>query len=495
MCAKSGRSARRIRNVCSRAAGVLIVLLTCSLALASYEYDAGTAITDVSITNPTANQFWGAGSSHTLTCTAATDTDWYRDSPEDSWHNISDSVTHYWTGTGTFQDNDNVGTSVTYICTISPGSNTVTVYADDNYAPVSNDAIVDETAKSDSETVTIVTVAKIQWNNGGTWTDVSGTMNVATGTTVAFKAIPAPTGASWPSGTPVWGYNASGTGETKDVTYNAISSSTSDYKIVGARCGSEDWVRVNAIVFDFVGTTTPADNFTDRSQDRFGLEEQVTLGVNTSPAGVSIGSVEWTKTSGVGQVSGTSYDAQHVAGGVTLRVTITSGPSSGKYRSLSKTVVAPSGTRMTRVNPNTVWHNQGTASAGIALYYWLDPTDVSFRYLTFGEDSCPITNTSGIFVGYSDHQQNTFGAILGGNSTNGCRVSNPDNAWLDFSTWGDGGSGTWSIPTQYIDDTSTRHTFGNNQNHVATIQANGTTTIAKGGQSGSAAVTDPSSGF
>jgi hypothetical protein len=57
------------------------------------------------------------------------------------------------------------------------------------------------------------------------------------------------------------------------------------------------------------------------------------------------------------------------------------------------------------------------------------------------------------------------------------------------------GSFTWSIPTQYIDDTATRNSFGSNQNHVSTYQASGYATQAKGGQSGSAALNAASSGY
>ena len=162
-----GQVGLRIRNCCSRGIGVLIVLLLmCSFVLA-WEYDAGTPITSVSITNPTANEVWLIGSDHTLTCTSATDTDRRRENPESNWENIADSVTHYWTGTGTFKNNDNVGTSVTYICTDTAGSNTVTVYADDNYGPDNNTAIVDESPTSDSETVSVVGLAVNQVGFGG----------------------------------------------------------------------------------------------------------------------------------------------------------------------------------------------------------------------------------------------------------------------------------------------------------------------------------------
>jgi len=154
---------------------------------------------------------------------------------------------------------------------------------------------------------------------------------------------------------------------------------------------------------------------------------------------------------------------------------------------------------MTRKNHGNVRHFFGIPSAGIALYYWLTPKTVSFRYLTFGEDSAPTTSASDYFTqchpnypGGSTlpgHAQNTFGTILGGNSTTGCQVQVWDgaSAGADTALWA-AGSYTWSIPTQYIDDSSTRHTFGSNQNHVGTIQASGFTTISKGGQSGSAAL-------
>ncbi len=367
-----------------------------------------------------------------------------------------------------------------------------------------------------SASVDVVKVDKIQYNDPqGGWTDVPATLYVAKGTTVSFRAVKDPAGASWPSGKPVWGgtSGASGAGETKNVTFNTISSSTNDYKTVTAECGNT--VTANVVVFDFEGTLTPADNFNQRSQAKYGLEEEVQLAFTTNPAGISAaqaGDLEWTKFNGVGLVSnagtdGTAdYDAKHVAGAVTLRLTITSGPSAGKNWNYPRQVVAPTGTRMTRVNTN-VWHVQYQASAGIALYYWLDPKDVSFKNLIFGEDACPSTNVSGFYLycwpwnsypngtQHAGHTQNTFGAILGGNITTGCRVEKSDDAGTGNAILYAAGSLTWSIPTQYIDGTSTRHTFGSNQNHVATYQADGNATLAKGGRSGSAAVNDPPSGY
>jgi len=372
--------------------------------------------------------------------------------------------------------------------------------------------------------VTIVEVDKIQYDDPDSgWTDITGTLYVMYGTSVQFKAIPNPSGASWPSGKPVWGgtSGASGTGETTLVTFYSMSSSTSDYKTITAKCGNT--VTENIIVYHFVGDFTPSDDFSGRSDIKYGLEEIVALDFIIDPTGVSAsqaGGLEWTKT-GVGDISsagndGTAdYDAEENPGNVTFRLTVKSGPSKGKYQWYSKTVVLPSGTRMTRVNPNTVWHWQYYASAGIKLYYWLDPKYVSFKYLTFGEDSCPSTNVSGFYLTcepwappppptnsypngtqQAGHPQNTFGAILGGNITTGCRVDLPDYASTGAADPYAAGSFTWSIPTQYIDDTSTRNTFGSNQDHVSTFQANGDATQTKGGQPpGSAALNDATSGY
>jgi hypothetical protein len=484
--------------------GVAVVLLLGVLATAfGIEYDAYTPITDVNITGTLSNGVSvPINTSYTMTCSTSTDTDHYCDETGDHYPN--DPVTHTWSGAGTF--NPTTGTSVTWTSPDSTGNKTITVTADDS-------PLCDETAKTDSITVVVVKVAKIQYNDPDSgWTD-AGTLYVHLGTTVQFKAIPDPGTAAWPSGKPVWGgtSGASGSGATTSVTFSTLSTSTSDYKTVTATCGNT--VTVNVVVFDFTGTFTPADNFAGRSQSQYGLEEIVALNFTTSPTGVSAsqaGGLEWTKQSGVGSLTNTGtdgtadYDAQETAGSVEFRLTIKSGPSKGHQKSYSKTVVAPSGTRMTRVNTN-VWHVQGSASAGIQLYYWLDPKEVSFSNLTFGEGSCPSTNVSGFFLKcwpwnsyptggqVGPHAQNTFGAISGGNATTGCRVQAPDHASTGAANPYAAGSFTWSMATQYIDGTSTRHSFGSSPNHVSTFQADGGATQAKGGQSGSAALNAPSS--
>ena len=120
------------------------------------EQDAGTAITDVSISNPAANEVWLYDTLHTLTCSTSTDSDRERPNSSAEWTPVNDSVSHYWTGSGTFVDNDNIGTSVQYISPFATGDDVIVVYADDDYAPETNNFVVDDARKSDTETVTVV---------------------------------------------------------------------------------------------------------------------------------------------------------------------------------------------------------------------------------------------------------------------------------------------------------------------------------------------------
>jgi hypothetical protein len=373
------------------------------------------------------------------------------------------------------------------------------------------------TCYSNEHTITVLPkVDKLQYydNYTSSYIDMPDPLYVVKGESVLLKAIKDPPGASWPSGKPVWGGTAglSGTGETKVLSVATVSSSSTDYKTVTVTCCNT--ITGNVIVYDFEGVLTPQDNFSGRSQTNYGIEENVNLTCTMDPSDLTatqVGGLKWYKYSGVGSVTGGTdgagtYDAEESAGSVNLFLRVESGPCRAYNKDYYKTVVAPSGTRMTRVNPGTVWHIQGSPTAGIKLYYWLDPRNVSFSNLYFGEDACPTTGVSGYFTEchpdypgggpLPGHSQGPSAAILGGNSTTGCRVSLADHASAGADTvlWA-AGSYTWSIPTQYIDDTSTRSTFGSNQNHVGTIEASGYTTISKGGQSGSAALNDPTSGW
>ena len=84
----------------------------------------------------------------------------------------------------------------------------------------------------------------------GTWNDINGDIYVLKGESLSFKAFPNPT-EGWPKDKPVWSgtSGASGTGETKSVSFGTTSTSTTDYKTVVATCGTSTKT-ANVIVFD-----------------------------------------------------------------------------------------------------------------------------------------------------------------------------------------------------------------------------------------------------
>lgn len=117
----------------------LAVLVTGVLTLfppsANAEWEVFTPVESVSIINPEPNEVWLMDSPHTLSCTQSTDTDRWRSSEYDDWIEYGDDVAHWWTaGGGSFPNNNNIGTSVSYVAP-GPGSDTVTCYGDDDYVP------------------------------------------------------------------------------------------------------------------------------------------------------------------------------------------------------------------------------------------------------------------------------------------------------------------------------------------------------------------------
>jgi hypothetical protein len=84
-------------------------------------------------------------------------------------------------------------------------------------------------------------VQKIQYKRDGTWTDVpsGGLSSICPGSGITFRAVAAG-GATWPTGRPTWGGDASGTGEEKTVTFSNSGSRT-----VTAASGNTVSVSVN----------------------------------------------------------------------------------------------------------------------------------------------------------------------------------------------------------------------------------------------------------
>lgn len=280
--------------------------------------------------------------------------------------------------------------------------------------------------------VNVVKVDKVQYEEpGGAWNDISGTLYVLKGSSVTFKAVPDPV-VSWPSGKPVWGgtSGASGSDETKVVTFNTLSSTTTDYKTLTTICGNTN--TVNIVVYELTGVLTPDDNFTGRSLDDYGVEETVTLSHKTTPVGITGLPLKWKKFSGKGTVTVSSYDAEAIPGSVTLRMELTSGPNkgdvkdygTGKVKDYVKTVVAPVNRFIRHATLTGAWHIQGQHSVKFKGQSYLDPKDVSFTNIKRREGASTAATGTGLFLfanGYV-HPIGAWFTPANPNITTGCYV-------------------------------------------------------------------------
>lgn len=120
----------------------------------------------------------------------------------------------------------------------------------------------DKMSETAVETIRVVKVGSVRYLKPGTgYVDVPNPLYVAKGTTVTFKAMPNPARTPvWPPDTPAWSGSsgtsgASGTGITKDVTFNIVSASPTDYKTVTSACGNS--VSVSVVVVDVTISSDP----------------------------------------------------------------------------------------------------------------------------------------------------------------------------------------------------------------------------------------------
>ena len=271
--------------------------------------------------------------------------------------------------------------------------------------------------------VLVVEIDRIQWNNNGTWTDVTGTLTVPTGGTLSFKAISKPSGASWPSGQPVWGGSsgASGTGETTTVTFNTTSYNTTDFKTVTATCGSTVTVNVLVVGVDRIQWNN-GGTWTDVTGGTLAVAQSSTVSFKAlpNPSGASwpSGQPVWGGTSGV---SGSGTD--------TATATFNTVSSSTTD---FKTVTATCGNTVT-VNVLVVgvdhiqWNNGGT---------W---TDITAGTLAVAQSSTvsfkALPNPSG--ASWPSGQPvwgGTSGASASGTDTTSVTFSTASSSTTDFKT-------------------------------------------------------------
>lgn len=304
---------------------------------------------------------------------------------------------------------------------------------------------------------TAVGVSKIQWRRPADtdYQDVGGTMNVLKGTRVIFKAIPSPSGASWPADEPVWSGSAgiSGTGETKDATFNTLSMSLTDYKTVTVTAGNTS--TANVVAYDLTPITEPVDDFVGRSKSQFGVGEDINLSYETQPAGITP-DVVWRYYSGPGSVVGSLLTAGASPGTIVVRAWIESGPSQDEYRDVSRTIVAPSGAYMQQASGTGVRHVSGYISVGFKGSIWLEPKNVSFVNMQLREGTVKgVGSGCWAYLDEKPHEIGSWIAVGSGNSVTGCIVLGTDTVNAgDVGPPFTQGDFVWNIPWQYRVGTS-----------------------------------------
>jgi hypothetical protein len=295
---------------------------------------------------------------------------------------------------------------------------------------------------------------------------------------------------------PTWGgtAGASGTGATKQITFNTVSQNTTDYKTVIA--GNPTAVTVNVVVYELTGTLTPQYNFTGRSQDIYGLKENVDLNFTANP-GISqqqIGNLQWKIISGQGTLLNNStngintYSAPQTVGDLTLKLELLDGPSKTLGPSYNKTIIAPSNGAI-RQHPldNTIWHCQGFCSAGFYAEIRIEPKDVSFSNLFFREGFVRPAKATGYYSNFRNHNHDPTAVLLrmtNCNSITGCQALE-DRVWTSrgsppFSF----GEFEWRIPWRYAFNDDLDPTFNGETTfdigvHNQIADVNGTATIRK----------------
>lgn len=260
------------------------------------------------------------------------------------------------------------------------------------------------------------------------------------------------------------------------------------------------------------GTLTARDNFARRSAVRFGVGEIIDLNFFSFPAtpAADFGGLQWVVVSGGGVLvtplppDGTgTYTAPAAAGAVTLELRVAAGATAGRVISNHPiTIVEPEGVRMvavpgsfpgTSASPGATPIPAGTAGAGMLANVFVDPRDVSFRGVVFGEGTVTSIVTGAWYGPPVVHGVNTFGPGRGGNRTTGTPVSPPSDQianhgprtgnalGIPFCGGAGGSTFLWAIPWEFSVAGGPRTRMVRRANHFATMSFGCNATIQKGG--------------
>ena len=257
------------------------------------------------------------------------------------------------------------------------------------------------------------------------------------------------------------------------------------------------------------GTVIARDNFAGRSTTRFGVGETIDLNFASLPARppADFGGLQWVQAAGGGTLiainaDGTgTYVAPATADTVRLELRVATGATAGRViSSHTINIVLPNGVRMTEVPGSAPGFTfagptpAGTWGVGFQANVFINPRDVSFQGVVFGEGTVTaVVTPPGSFLSPFAgrvHTVNTFGPAHGGNAVTGTPVSPPvDNIFNTGlaptgSLFGVPTCGAsdflWAIPWEFSVAGGARTRFATANHHVtSTFFCNGT--IEKGG--------------
>ncbi len=158
---------------------------------------------------------------------------------------------------------------------------------------------------------------------------------------------------------------------------------------------------------------------------------------------------------------------------------------------------------MERVPGTNIWHTHNIPSVGIKTNIYITPDSVSFVKVEVSEDNA-VGVVTGYFVGtpsdgmqHAGHGAGTWAQLLRHVAGKGTQVNGEDNIKTGHCNYGTpyrNGTFDWPIPWVFRVGSGTAKRF-TIVHHKETINSAGDMTVSKGGASGSARLTDPSSNF
>jgi hypothetical protein len=138
-------------------------------------------------------------------------------------------------------------------------------------------------------TVNSVGVLAIQYEaspNSGNWSNWPAQPYFPKAVGFRVKALPKPAGATFPSGKPVWGGDASGTGDIGTISWGSVSTNLGDLRLVTASSGTS--VTKSAVAYEAEVNIVPEHAFPGRSLAKFGVGETLVVGVIITPAALQL---------------------------------------------------------------------------------------------------------------------------------------------------------------------------------------------------------------